>query len=113
MKNDLTSMAKEVYENAVDKGFHPKEQSDDTFIESMCNNLHDEVSELHEAWRNGKLHARCDKNINLSYLEEELADILIRVLDNAVHLGVDIDRTVRIKHEYNKTRPYRHGNKKS
>lgn len=113
MENGLEALAKDIYQNAVDKGFHPEGQTDDAFIEAMCNNLHDEISELHEAWRNNKLYKDCDKPIPLLYLEEELADILIRVLDNAEHLKVNITRAVALKHGYNKTRAYRHGNKKS
>lgn len=41
----------------------------------------------------------------------ELADIIIRVLDIAAARGVDIDRAVREKMEYNVTRPYKHGKK--
>lgn len=96
-------------------------QTEDEYIERMCNNLHDEISELHEAWREGRLRQPCDKakkmeragtNI-LTCLEEELADIVIRVLDNAVHLNIDIEGAIRDKHAFNRTRPNRHGGKKS
>lgn len=42
----------------------------------------------------------------------ELADCMIRILDYCGHDGIDIEEAIRIKHEYNKTRPYRHGGKK-
>jgi len=41
----------------------------------------------------------------------ELADVLIRVFDLAGSLGVDLDEAVRMKMEYNATRPHRHGGK--
>ena len=82
----------------------------------MENNLHDEVSELHEAWRNNKLNDPCDKAEKmaaaglppLTCKEEENADIVIRVLDNCRHLGIDIARAIEIKHSFNATRERRH-----
>jgi len=41
----------------------------------------------------------------------ELADVIIRVLDTAGALGLDMERALSLKHEYNKTRPHRHGDK--
>lgn len=115
MRN-IGNLATAVHKLAQEKGWYDDEQTEDAFIERMCNNLHDEVSELHEAWRKGKLKAPGMEAVGLpvlTCLAEELADILIRVLDDAKHLGVDIEAAVRIKHDYNKTRPHRHGNKKS
>lgn len=39
----------------------------------------------------------------------ELADAVIRVLDLAGALGVDLESAMLAKHDYNKSRPYRHG----
>jgi NTP pyrophosphatase (non-canonical NTP hydrolase) len=43
----------------------------------------------------------------------ELADTIIRVLDYCGHEDIDIDSAIRMKHEYNKSRPYRHGGKRA
>jgi NTP pyrophosphatase (non-canonical NTP hydrolase) len=42
----------------------------------------------------------------------ELADCIIRILDYCGKEGIDIEEAIRLKHEYNKTRTYRHGNKR-
>lgn len=109
----INEIAIEVNQLAWKSGWHSDKETEDQFIERACNNLHDEISELHEAWRNNKLHEQCDKDIPLTCIEEEFADIVIRALDNCVKLGVDIERAIRIKHNYNKTRSHRHGGKKS
>lgn len=117
----INEFAALVHKNAWDKGFHSKEETDDQFIERACNNLHDEVSELHTAWRQGDLWAPCDKAekmkaagiVPLRCAEEEYADIVIRALDNMLRLGIDIESALQRKHAYNTTREFRHGNKKS
>lgn len=43
----------------------------------------------------------------------ELADIVIRVMDCAVRYGIDLGAEIELKHAYNKTRPFRHGGKRS
>lgn len=64
--------------------------------------IHSEVSEALEAVR----HNDRD-NFN-----EELADIIIRVLDCAGGLGIDIDGEIQKKLEKNRNRAYKHGGKK-
>lgn len=41
--------------------------------------------------------------------EEELADVIIRILDMAEAKDWNIAKAIIEKHEYNKTRPYKHG----
>lgn len=43
--------------------------------------------------------------------EEELADIVIRVLDLCAFKGIDIESHIKAKMRYNKNRPYKHGKK--
>lgn len=119
--NTLNEIADAVHRLAWDKGWHKHDENEDAFIERACNNLHDEVSELHESWRNNSLREPCDKAakmevvgiVPLTCIEEEMADIIIRVLDNSRKLGVDIQSAVLRKHSYNATREHRHGGKRS
>jgi NTP pyrophosphatase (non-canonical NTP hydrolase) len=117
----LKQWAEVAYHNASAKGFH----DDDEKLQmreklgAWCMNLHSEVSELWEAFRAGKAFADCDKAEKmrelglpvLTCIEEELADIVIRVFDTAEALGIDIEKAVSVKHEYNTTRSIRHGGK--
>jgi NTP pyrophosphatase (non-canonical NTP hydrolase) len=52
------------------------------------------------------------KNSKPEGIPAELADCIIRILDYCGKEGIDIEEAVKIKHQYNKTRPYRHGGKK-
>lgn len=63
--------------------------------------IHTEVAEATEAVR----------HLDRENFEEELADVLIRVLDCAGGLGINMDEAVRAKLEKNRTRGYRHGGK--
>lgn len=122
--DQLDRLSEEVYQNAVRKGFHEagKHETDVQRFARYSANLHGEVSELWEAARRGTLDAPCDKEAlvpflggtrNLTCAEEELADILIRVLDTARAYGIRIGECVKAKHEYNLGRPYMHGGKKA
>lgn len=66
----ISKWAEEVHELAKRKGWHNKDETEDHFIERSCNNLHDEVSELHEAWRSNKLHIASDKSDKM--IEEKI-----------------------------------------
>jgi NTP pyrophosphatase (non-canonical NTP hydrolase) len=113
----ITTVAHEMYEIAADHGFHRDSPelgtSEPVTIERVakfCANLHGEASELWEAARKGKLNDLCDKKgCDLTCAEEELADLVIRAMDCAVVLGVDLGAAIRVKSQYNKTRPYMHG----
>jgi hypothetical protein len=75
-------------------------------------NFHAEISELWESYRKDQLDNPCDKGIGLTCEEEELSDIIIRVLDWCAYKGIDIDKAITYKIHYNKTREYKHGGKK-
>ena len=114
--NTLNEIANAVHTNAKIKGFHPDEPIRN-FMANQCNNIAGEVAELWEAWRAGKEFEPCDKAAKMSEMgikplnctEEELADIIIRALDLSARLGIDISAAVLAKHQYNISRPYKHG----
>ena len=111
----IGDVAAEMYRIAAAHGFHEKHvqgQVPEDFG-AFCMNLVGEVSELWEAFREGRLDVQCDKKCGLTCAEEELADVVIRSMDTAVQLGVDLGRAVALKTAYNRTRPYRHGNKRA
>jgi len=63
--------------------------------------MHSEASEMLEALRDG----------DEPQLEEECADLLIRLFDFTDKRGIDIQMAVERKMEKNKGRPYMHGRK--
>ena len=109
----INDVAEEMYTIAKRSGFHEKHvkgQVPEDFG-AWCMNLVGEVAELWEAFRKGTLGAQCDKKCKLTCAEEELADVVIRAMDTAQQLGVNLGRAVARKAAYNRTMPYRHGDK--
>jgi len=92
----------EVHQYAIDKGWWV---NDRPIPELLCL-LHSEISEALEAYRNRIPYG--DKGC----LEEELADLVIRIWDMCGAFNIDIAAEVNKKHQINLERPYRHGNKR-
>lgn len=109
------------YREAASNGFHKDEQDGDGVpnFGNYISNLHSEGSELWEAWRKHKLDLPCDKAeqmekaglVPLTCAEEEIADIVIRTMDTAARLKIDVARAVINKILFNRTRGYRYGGK--
>jgi len=109
------------YAQSARSGFHDGEH-DITARERVSVyliNLIGEVSEAWEAFRAGNLAAPCDKAEKmvamglrpLTCMEEELADVAIRVFDTAQAFGLDLQSAIEVKHAYNGTRARKHGGK--
>lgn len=73
--------------------------------------IHSEVSECTEALRHGNQDS--DHIPPFSGAEEELADIIIRVMDMGEGFGYKVADAVIAKLLFNHTRAYRHGGKEA
>lgn len=105
MSTDLCGLAGEINEINRANGWEvlePEQWSDPYKIPALLALIHSEVSEALEGFRHN------DK-VNF---EEELADVLIRTLDLAGGLGMDIDAAVLEKLGKNRERGYKHGGKR-
>jgi NTP pyrophosphatase (non-canonical NTP hydrolase) len=63
-----------------------------------------------------KLHARLSKAYILHSTDKDIGDYTLVTVISMIFKycngnGIDIEEAIRIKHEYNKTRPYKHGGK--
>ncbi len=105
----INELCKEAYQNSANHGFWKKERNfgDDIAL------MHTELSEAYEEYRHHKA-------INEVYYEEdgkpcgipsELADVVIRVFDFCGGNDIDLEKIILEKMEYNKKRPYKHGEK--
>lgn len=123
----INELTKAVHENAVNHGWWQEERSFGDLI-ALC---HSELSEALEEYRKGhsptEIYKYCSKcgldeyqespcmNCSIANKPEgilsELADVVIRIMDMCGHYGIDLEAALIEKHEFNKTRPYRHGNK--
>ena len=102
----LNELAREIHENAVAHGWWESERPLYEVI-ALC---HSELSEALEEIRAGRPAVWYDVDKPEGWAVE-MVDCMIRILDYLGHTGADVDAILREKHEYNKTRPYKHGNK--
>ena len=106
----INELAKEIHENAVEHGWWDEKRG---FPEVLAL-IHSEGSKALEEYRNGRGAAEvyAGSGGKPEGIPIELADVIIRILDYCGYAGIDIEAAIRQKHEYNKSRPYRHGGKK-
>ena len=119
----INKLANKIHENAKSKGFYEGEKN----IGEMLALIHSEVSEALEADRKDNYAEfgtyRCNKQgTDPSFkrefedsvkntFEDELADIIIRVMDLAAYKGINLEEHIKAKMRYNSLREHKHGKK--
>jgi NTP pyrophosphatase (non-canonical NTP hydrolase) len=130
-ESGLNDLAAEIHKNALAHGWWDEPRTFPEII-ALC---HSELSEGLEEYRNNRpelyfviptkqADGQIIPEIRTDYgdghydgekpegIAVELADCMIRILDYCGQAEIDIEAAIRLKHEYNKSRPYRHGGKK-
>lgn len=125
----IKEIAQEIHQNNIAKGFwEDKPHKNVGELLMLCVS---ELSEALEAHRKSKhanleVYENCiksddileeDKEIYIQQefirnikdtFEDEIADTVIRLFDLSEGLGIDLEKHIRLKLDYNKTRPYKH-----
>ena len=118
----INKLSKEIHEITKSKGFYDTERN---MGEILCL-IHSEVSEALEADRANKtssteiselmilndvdFKAKFEESTKNTF-EDELADILIRVMDLAGYKDIDLESHIKAKMRYNALREHKHGKK--
>lgn len=99
----MDEVSSECAATAREKGFWDNPRNFGEMIALM----HSELSECLEGYRSSK--GESDKIPEFFAVEEELADVIIRILDLAYTYSYKLPEAILAKMEYNKGREHKHG----
>jgi len=99
----IDEFGKRAHDMAVDKGFYDPAPNVPTLIALM----HSELSEALESHRKGNKPSK--KIHGYSQMDEEFADLMIRLLDACEYLNIPLGPAVIAKMDVNAKRPHKHG----
>lgn len=123
----LNKLSKEIHQRNIEKGFWDDKDNPKKMAANLAL-VHSEVSEALECDRKNKymvepafltprigmlegdtiFAVQYNEDIKGTF-EEEMADIIIRVLDLCAYKNVDIESHIKLKMRYNALRPHKHG----
>lgn len=115
----VRDMQEAAHSASKEKGWWPEsdlERASDGDVELIATKLMlitTEVAEAMEDVRNGHIEPDTRLDGKPEGLPSELADIVIRVMDLAGSISIDLAHEIHRKMEYNATRSHRHGGKKA
>jgi NTP pyrophosphatase (non-canonical NTP hydrolase) len=122
----IPDLIEESHKTAIEHGWHEEDRN----FGSLIALIHSELSEALEDYRNGRgfteIYYKCKKDeldpccgkckqcdFNKPCgIPIELADTVIRIFDVCGKYGIDLEKAIVEKMNYNQTRPYKHGGKK-
>lgn len=107
----LSDVVTEAHKTAKEKGWWASERPVLMDLPEKVALMHSELSEALEEYRAGRSAEWDGPNGKPEGWAVEFADCIIRICDYCGATGVDIERLVARKLDYNKTRGYRHGGK--
>lgn len=121
MNKSIREWQRLVYKNAYEHGWWEDAKTGKpippiTRIPETIALMHSEASEALEEYRADRMdlwHSPSEIGPKPEGFGIELADLVIRAMDTAEALGIDLEEMIRLKHEFNLKRPYRHGGKKA
>lgn len=110
--NGLNELRDECYAISLRNGFHDGDNvlyRPPTQIAPKLLLINSEIGEATEALRQLDWETKPSEHVpTMTAFEEEIADVIIRVMDMCGWLGIDIERCVADKMAFNRTRPYKH-----
>lgn len=116
---DLNKSAQIIFSNNKAKGFWDKERNVGELLMLVTSEL-GEAMEAHRKGRFAKMKEFESESSEIAFpkkfemhikdtFEDEIADAIIRLLDLSAGLGIDLEKHINAKVEYNESRPRLHG----
>lgn len=117
----LNAACKEQHEAVIEKGFTPQPVATNLMLivselgeacEADRKNRHADVDAYDKAYSNDApviFKKACFESLIKDSFEDEIADAFLRLMDLCGAMNIDIEKHIRMKAEYNKLRPTKHG----